>query len=108
RLVAVPEAPARPADVPIRKIVDVVLVEVDHIVREEALVRVGRVRDERMRALDEPAIERLQLARRLERRPRRAKTLDVRVRDEERHRVPESQQLALYFARGTEAEKQIA
>ena len=78
-LVTVPETPTGATDVPVREIVDVRLVERDHLVREIALVRRGRVGDERARAFDEPAVERLELAGRLELRPRRAEAVDVRV-----------------------------
>ena len=79
----------------------------DHVDRQPRLVPARRIRDERMRPLDEPPVERPQLARRLERRPRRPEPLDVRVQHEERHGVPQRQQLALDLIRRAKTEQQV-
>ena len=109
-LVAVPEATARAPDVPVREIVDERLVRADDVDGQPALVRRGRVRDERVRPLDEPAVERLELAARsvLEIREVRRPALDVRVVDEELARVPECEQLPLDLVSGAESEEEIA
>ena len=57
--VALPEPRARAADVPVREIVEVLLEVADHVDGQPRLVAGGRVGDERVRPLDEPAVERL-------------------------------------------------
>ncbi len=106
-LLAVPEAPARAADVPVGEIVDIRLVEADHVVGAVALERVARIGDERVRAFDQPSVERLELTLWLERRPRRPEALDVRVRDEEPNGVPDRQQLLLDLLRRPVTEQQV-
>ena len=61
-LVALPEASARAADVPVREIVDVRVEGARDVDREPALVAALRLLDELGRPLDEPAVERLQVA----------------------------------------------
>ena len=109
-LVAVPEAPARAADVPVRDVVDVRLEGADHVDREPALVARGRVAHQRARALDEPRVERpeLDVGPALEVFVARREGLDVPVLDEERGRVPERQELPLDLVRRPEPEEEVA
>ena len=75
---------------------------------QRRLVALGRLCDELLRPLDEPPVDRSQLDVRLEPVPRRREALDVAVVDEELHRVPERQQLALDLVRRAEAEEEVA
>ena len=108
-LVAVPEATARAADVPVRDVGDVRLERLDDVDRQPALAG-GRLADESPSALDEPRIERLELAGRaaLEVAVPGREALDVRVLDEERGRVPERQEPPLDLVRRAEAEEEVA
>src|SRR6185436_4640715 len=90
-LVAVPETPPRPADVPVRQVVDERIERAHDPRRPVALVLLRDVGDELLGALDEPAVERLKLARRVSTGP---KAVDVRVVDEELDRIPVRQQPA--------------
>jgi len=105
---AVPETPPRAPDVPVRQLVDIGVICAHHIDCHVRLVPSLRLAHERVCPLDEPAVERLQVARRLELLPRRPEAVDVRVRDEERDGVPERQQLTLDLLRRAEAEQQVA
>ena len=107
--IPVPEPPPRAADVPVRKIVDERLVRPHDVDRQPALVGRGRFGHERVRALDEPAVERLEIAARAARQIREVgpPAVDVRVVDEKLGRVPERQEPALNLVRRPEAEQQV-
>ncbi len=107
--IAVPEAPARPADVPVRDVVDEGFVRADDVDGDPALVRGRRVADERVRPLHQPAIERLELALRPVREilVARLPRVDVRVVDQELARVPEGQEAALDLVPGPVSEEQV-
>ncbi len=100
RRVTVPEAPPRPADVPVRQVVDERLERLDQVRRPRALVRVRHLGDELIAARLEPAVERPELA-------CLARLGDVRVVDEELDRVPERQQPALHLVRRPVAELDV-
>ena len=68
--VAVPEPAPRAADVPVRDVVDERLVRTNDVEREPALVPGGRLAHQCVRPLDEPAVERLELAARVRARGR--------------------------------------
>ena len=95
--IAVPEPPARAADVPVGQVVHEGLERRDDVRRPVPLVRVRRLGDELLGAREEPAVERLEVAGFGLRR-------DVRVVDEELRAVPERQQPALCLVRRAVAE----
>ena len=109
RRVAVPEPPPRTADVPVRDVVHVRLVRPDDVHGHPALVRLRRLADEGARAGNEPAVERLEVARGPggEVSPGRLPALDVRVVDEELAGVPEGEELPLDLARRPEPEEEV-
>ena len=108
--IAVPEAPPRAADVPVREVVDERLERADDVDREPALVRRGRfatsacVRSTSQRSSGSSSPRRS--AREIL--PVGLPALDVRVVDEELARVPEREQLALDLVRRPEAEEEVA
>ena len=61
RLVERRRSAARPADVPVRDVVDERLECADHVDRQRLLVRIRRLGDELLRALDQPPVQRAQL-----------------------------------------------
>src|SRR5207248_9424037 len=103
-LVAVPEAPARTADVPVREIVDERVERANERRRPVPLVRIGHLRNELLGPLEQPTVERLQLAGRVGSRPEAG---DVRIVDEELDRVPERQQAAPDLGRRAVAELEV-
>ena len=108
-LVAVPEATARAADVPVREVVDEVVEGTDHIDSAEVLVGRGRVCNELRRPGHHPVVERLQLGVRtaLQVFEPWLEAVDVAVIDQELDRVPERQQPPLHLLRGREAEADV-
>ena len=107
-LVVVPEAAARAADVPVREIVEVRLELAHHVDgRDPALVAGVGVGDERVRPLDEPAVERLDQPAGSSSAHAAAKPGDVRVVDEELDRVPEGEELRFTSSRRAEAEQEV-
>src|SRR5207342_2847980 len=88
------EASPRAADVPVGDVLDERVERTDDVDGEPLLVPGCRLRDERVRAGDEPPVERLELAlgAALELTPRRRPALDVGVVDEKPDGVPEREQ----------------
>ena len=76
--VALPGPATGPPDVPVGDVVDERLVCTHDVDREPALVPGSRLRDERMCALDEPAVERLELPARPGRRDRSSRASSLR------------------------------
>jgi hypothetical protein len=107
RLVVRVEAPPRQADVPIRHVVYEIFERPYDIDGERRLVGVGRFYDKLLRPLGEPAVQRAQVASRLESRPGRREPLDVSVVDQELGGVPECEQLALDLTPRAVAEPEI-
>ena len=93
--VSVPEAPPGTPDVPVREIVDERHERARRIGGPESVVSILHVCDQLVGAGIEPAVERL---RRLGVARPRLEASDVRVVDEELHRVPERQQSAFDLA----------
>ena len=103
RAVTLPEAAARAADVPVGEVVDERLEAAHQVGRPRPLVGVGHLVHELSGAREQPAIERLQLARRLV----RVEPLDPRVVDEELDGVPERQQPPFDVVRRPVAEVEV-